>query len=213
MCFISIFFIVFWSLGTIFPFLVHYVFWWPWYSCILSFLLRTWDRLQIICQYEKYLEQLLNGFIIAHQIWPTSEDHCWNYRVITHHILLDLFFVWCYSICSVSICFFGVFYWKNCYGIMNIGHWTGSESSSTFFRIFFWFQSYYHREMIYKFHFQFFSIYDISFCQNNKMKWKILHFPTKKWAHTTLFVCWWWLHLNFALLIHICATIKWCWKN
>ena len=69
---------------------------------------------------------------------------------------------------------------KNCYGIMNIGHWTGSESSSTFFRIFFSFQSYYHREMIYKFHFQFFSIYDISFCQNNKMKWKILHFPTKK---------------------------------
>ena len=90
---------------------MHYI-WWPWYSCILSFLLRTWDRLQIICQYEKYLEQLLNGFIIAHQIWPTSEDHCWNYRVITHHILLDLFFVWCYSICSVSICFFGGFLLK-----------------------------------------------------------------------------------------------------
>ena len=85
--------------------------WWPWYSCILSFLLRTWDRLQIICQYEKYLEQLLNGFIIAHQIWPTSEDHCWNYRVITHHILLDIFFV-CDAILYTYIYIYFWFYAK-----------------------------------------------------------------------------------------------------
>ena len=68
---------------------------------------------------------------------------------------------------------------KNCYGIMNIGHWTGSESSSTFFRIFFWFQSYYHREMIYKFHFQFFSIYDIFFVKIIKWNGKSCIFQQK----------------------------------
>ena len=143
------------------------------------------DRLHIICQYEKYLEQLLNGFIIAHQIWPTSEDHCWNYRVITHHILLDLFF--CDAI--LYIWYIYIFFWFSTEKIV-MGLWIlviglvqnlvvhFSEYSFDFSLITI-------EKWSKNFIFNFFLSMTF-FCQNNKMKWKILHFQTKKkWAHDT----------------------------